>query len=240
MIYLKYMKIGFFGTPELSASVLTDCLHQSDIQISYVVSQPDRPIGRHAILTESPVSQLAIKHKIPLFRPDKIKNNDEFFQAIRAFEVDFLVVVAYGRILPDEILALPKILPINIHGSLLPKYRGASPIPSVLLNGEKQTGITIMKMTSGMDEGSILSSSIIEIDSEETCDTLFQKFCNISGKILISSLKKYLNNEITLVEQCHEQATYTKKFNKEDGQIIWSKMSARNIRELWQACTSWP
>lgn len=117
------MKIGFFGTPELSATVLADCLKQADIEVVYVVSQPDRPVGRHAILTASPVSELAIQKQIPLFRPEKIRNNVEFLETIRSFEVDFLVVVAYGRILPDEVLALPKVLPINIHGSLLPKYR---------------------------------------------------------------------------------------------------------------------
>lgn len=123
MIYSEHMKIGFFGTPELSATVLADCLKQADIEVAYVVSQPDRPVGRHAILTASPVSELAIQRQIPLFRPEKIRNNVEFLETIRNFEVDFLVVVAYGRILPDEVLALPKVLPINIHGSLLPKYR---------------------------------------------------------------------------------------------------------------------
>ncbi len=117
------MKIGFFGTPELSAAVLRDCLAESDVEVVYVVSQPDRPVGRHALLTPSPVSELATERNIPLFRPEKIRNNVEFLEKLRSFEVDFLVVVAYGRILPVEILELPKILPINIHGSLLPKYR---------------------------------------------------------------------------------------------------------------------
>lgn len=117
------MKIGFFGTPELSAAVLTDCLAAEDVEVAYVVSQPDRPVGRHAILTASPVSQLAISRNIPLFRPEKIRNNPVFLAELHKFKVDFLVVVAYGRILPAEILALPKFLPINIHASLLPKYR---------------------------------------------------------------------------------------------------------------------
>lgn len=117
------MKIGFFGTPELSAAVLRDCLAAGDVEVAYAVSQPDRPVGRHAIMTASPVSELAIANGLPLFRPEKIRNNFGFFAELQKFEVDYLVVVAYGRILPIEILALPKILPVNVHGSLLPKYR---------------------------------------------------------------------------------------------------------------------
>jgi methionyl-tRNA formyltransferase len=122
------MKIGFFGTPELAAAVLADAIAAQDVEVAYVVSQPDRPVGRHATLMPSPVSQLALSHHITLFRPEKIRGNSDFLTKLQDFEVDFLVVVAYGKILPAEILALPKVLPINVHASLLPKYRGASPI----------------------------------------------------------------------------------------------------------------
>lgn len=116
------MKIGFFGTPELSARVLQDCI-QAGFEVAYVISQPDRPVGRSAKLVPSPVSGIALSHSIPLFRPERVRGNMEFFSQIAEITVDYLVVVAYGKILPDEILALPTILPINIHGSLLPKYR---------------------------------------------------------------------------------------------------------------------
>ncbi len=234
------MKIGFFGTPELSATVLSDCLAAQDVEILYVVSQPDRPVGRHATMTASPVSLLAMAQDIPLFRPEKIRNDMELLLELQKFEVDFLVVVAYGKILPDEILALSKILPVNIHGSLLPKYRGASPIQSALMAGEKQTGVTIMEMTTGMDEGGILEITPIDMDPDETSDTLFQKFGEVSGTALLSALRKYENHEIFIVEQDHSLATYTHKFTKDDGHILWSEMTAKEAYRRWQACTSWP
>ena len=127
------MKIGFFGTPEIAASTLQYCIEAQDIEVVYVVSQPDRPVGRHATITPSPVAQLARAHNIPLYQPERIRSNTEFISALQAYDVDFLVVIAYGNILPVEILELPRLLPVNIHGSILPKYRGASPIQSALL-----------------------------------------------------------------------------------------------------------
>lgn len=234
------MKIGFFGTPELAAAVLADGIAAEDVEVVYVVSQPDRPVGRHATLTPSPVSQLALRHNITLFRPEKIRGNPDFLVKLQDFEVDFLVVVAYGKILPAEILALPKVLPINVHASLLPKYRGASPIQWALLEWERETGITIMEMTEWMDEGGILDTAIISIVDEETSDSLFTKFCKISGAILFQTLRKYLAKEIGIREQDHALATYTKKLTREDGQIFWTTTTASQIHRLWQAYTSWP
>lgn len=154
--------------------------------------------------------------------------------------MDFLVVVAYGNILPVDILELPRLLPINIHGSILPAYRGASPIQSSLLAGDAQTGVTIMEMTAGMDEGGILEITTIDIAPDETSDTLFGKFCEISGPALLSALRKYLAGEISVTEQNHELATYTKKLDREDGRIRWSETSATDAYHRWQACTSWP
>jgi methionyl-tRNA formyltransferase len=234
------MKIGFFGTPELSAAVLRDCLAADDVEVAYAVSQPDRPVGRHADMTASPVSRLAMESGLPLYRPEKIRNNPEFLAELQKFEVDYLVVVAYGRILPVEILALPKRLPVNVHGSLLPKYRGASPIQSALLEGEKETGVTIMEMTAGMDEGGILEMTAIAIDPEETSDTLFAKFAKISGNSLLSALRKHADHRISIVEQDHSLATYTKKFEKDNGRILWAEMTATEVYRRWQACTTWP
>lgn len=117
------MKIGFFGTPKIAAAVLAECIAAADIEVAYVVSQPDKPVGRHAIVTPSPVSVIAEASHIPLYRPEKIRTNAEFLEVIGKYEVDFLVVVAYGKILPIEILRLPRLLPVNVHGSILPKYR---------------------------------------------------------------------------------------------------------------------
>lgn len=215
-------------------------MRADDVEVSYVVSQPDRPVGRHATVTPSPVSLLAMEHGLPLFRPERVRGNIEFLEELQKFDVDFLVVVAYGNILPVSILELPKLLPINIHGSILPAYRGASPIQSALLAGDSHTGVTIMEMTAGMDEGGILEIVKIDIAPDETSDSLFGKFCEISGSALLSALRKYEKGEISVVEQDHGVATYTKKLDKEDGRIRWADMAAKEAYHRWQACTSWP
>ncbi len=234
------MKIGFFGTPELSAQVLSDCLEASDIQVSYVVTQPDRPVGRHAEMMSSPVAKLALEKWLPVFRPPSLRNTPEVLAEIAAYEVDFIVVVAYGNILPTAFLELPKYIPINIHGSILPEYRGASPIQTVLLDGRTETGVTIMQMVPAMDAGDILSIQKIQIDPDETSDSLFEKFAQISGTVLLEALRKYERGEIIPVPQNHSLATFTKKFEKEDGKILWSLKTATEIYRQWQACTSWP
>jgi methionyl-tRNA formyltransferase len=233
------MKIGFFGTPELSARVLQDCI-QAGFEVAYVISQPDRPVGRSAKLVPSPVSSIALSHSIPLFRPERVRGNIEFFNQIVNTVVDYLVVVAYGKILPDEILALPTILPINIHGSLLPKYRWASPIQSALLAGDTVTGVTIMQMTAGMDEWAILSSQNIAIDPQETSESLFKKFEQVSWALLIETLLSHKEGVITPQDQDHSLASYTSKFTKADGQISPLQDSALTIYRKYQAFTPWP
>lgn len=155
------------------------------------------------------------------------------------YECDYYIVVAYGRILPPELLDLPKKMCINIHGSILPAYRGASPIQSALLYGEKETGVTIMEMSEGMDEGDILKIRTIMIDPEETSTSLFAKFAQLSGPTLIQTLRELEMGGITPLPQDASQATYCKKIEKEDGLIDWSK-SAQHIYQMWQAYTSWP
>ena len=233
------MKIGFFGTPRLSAKVLQDCI-TAGLEVVYVVSQPDKPVGRSAKLVSSPVSNIALTQGIPLFRPEKIWDNEEFFLQVANHVVDYLVVVAYGKILPDKILKLPTVLPINIHGSLLPKYRWASPIQSVLLAGESLTGVTIMQMTKGMDEWAILSTESIAIEPQETSETLFKKFEQISGPFLIQTLTLYQKGEITLREQDDSLASYTSKFTKADGEIAPLQETALAVYHKYQAYTPWP
>lgn len=187
----------------------------------------------------TPVKELAISKNIPTFTPLKIRGNTEFLDRIRSFECDYFIVVAYGKILPLELLEIPKKMCINIHGSILPKYRGASPIQSALLFGEEKTGVTIMQMSEGMDEGDILKIREISIDSDETSETLFGKFAKISGPTLIQTLKELETGGITPLPQDEHQATYCKKIEKEDGLIDWSK-SATEIYHQWQAYTPWP
>lgn len=233
------VRIGFFGTPELAASVLADIIKHPWFEVSFVVSNPDKPFWRDQALKPTPVKILALEAWIPVLTPWKIKSNNEFLDTISGFNCDYFVVVAYGRILPLALLEIPKKMCINIHGSILPKYRWASPIQSALLEGEIETGVTIMQMSEWMDEGDMLKVRNISIDTEETSGTLFEKFSQISGPTLIQTIEELEHGGITPLPQDHKKATYCKKIEKEDGLIDWSK-SALEIYHMWQAYTPWP
>ena len=150
------------------------------MEVVCVVTNPDKPFGRDQVMRASPVKEFAIANSIPVLQPTKIRENIEFFNELRGYRCDYFIVVAYGRILPLELLAIPRKSCINIHGSILPAYRGASPIQAALLHGEKETGVTIMEMSEGMDEGDILKIRTIAIDPDETSESLFAKFALIS------------------------------------------------------------
>ncbi|MBC7498278.1 methionyl-tRNA formyltransferase [Candidatus Gracilibacteria bacterium] len=233
------MRIGFFGTPSLAATVLANLTGAPDIDVIFVVTNPDKPFGRDQMMRASPVKELAIMNSIPVLQPTKIRDNTEFFDQLREYDCDYFIVVAYGRILPLELLHIPSKMCINVHGSLLPAYRGASPIQSALLNGEKETGVTIMEMSEGMDEGDMLKVRTIEIDPTETSESLFAKFALVSGPTLIQTLRELETGGITPLPQDPAVATYCKKIDKEDGLIDWSK-SAKEIYQMWQAYTPWP
>ena len=233
------IRIWFFGTPSLAACVLKDLIASSGIEVVFVVTNPDKPIGRSAELKWTPVKEVAEKENIEVFQPLKIRENREFLDTISSFHCDYFVVVAYGKILPYELLEIPRKMCINVHGSILPKYRGASPIQAALLQGESVTGVTIMKMSEGMDEGDILKIRNIPIDEKETSETLFAKFATISGPTLIQTLLELEHWGITPLPQIHDEATYCKKIEKEDGLVDWTK-SAKEIYHMWQAYTPWP
>jgi methionyl-tRNA formyltransferase len=187
----------------------------------------------------SPVKELAIAKSIPVLQPVKVRGNSEFLDEIRSYGCDYFIVVAYGKILPLELLEIPRQMCINVHGSLLPAYRGASPIQAALLHGEKETGVTIMQMSEGMDEGDMLKLRTIAIDPTETSESLFAKFAAISGPALIDTLRELTHGGITPLPQDASEATYCKKIEKEDGLIDWTK-SAKEIYQMWQAYTPWP
>ncbi len=232
------MRIGFFWTPNFAANVLRDLVSEWDMEVVFVVTNPDKPVGRNQELKSSPVKEAAKLYTIPVLQPQKIRGNNEFLDILRWYMCDYFVVVAYGKILPVELLEIPKMC-INVHGSILPKYRGASPIQAVLLNGESETGVTIMQMSEGMDEGDILMIERIYIDSRETSDTLFQKFEAISGKALIQTLRWIGAGQVHPVAQNHREATYCTKIEKEHGLVNWS-LSVSHIYHMWQAYTPWP
>jgi len=233
------IRIWFFGTPALASSVLRDIVANSRFETVFVVTNPDKPFGRDQLLKSSPVKEFALSHNIPVLQPQKIRWNTEFLDTIRSYACDYFVVVAYGKILPLELLEIPRKICINIHGSILPAHRGASPIQASLLGGERETGVTIMQMSEGMDEGDILKIRTIPIDSAETSGTLFEKFAQISWGALIDTLLELEHGGITPLPQDHARATYCKKIEKEDGLIDWTK-SAEEIYHKWQAYTPWP
>ena len=156
-----------------------------------MVSQEDKPVGRKMVLTPPPVKTIAEANNIPIFQPKTLKNNPDLYAQLRAFDVDYFVVIAYGKIFPDEVLAIPKKNCINIHTSLLPLYRGSSPIQSALLCGEKQTGITIMLMDAGMDEGDILATREIPLCPSCTAEDIFALMGDMAGELLVDTLKKW-------------------------------------------------
>lgn len=233
------IRIWFFGTPELSATVLSDILADQRFEIAFIVTNPDKPFGRDQLLRMSPVKELGIMKEIPILQPIKIRWNDEFLENIRSYECDYYVIVAYWKILPLELLEMPKKMCINIHGSILPSYRGASPIQSALLCGEKETWVTIMRMSEWMDEGDILKIRYIPIDPRETSLTLFAKFAAISGSTLMDAIMELEHGWITPLPQDHTMATYCKKIDKEDWLIDWNQ-PAKNVFQMWQAYTPWP
>ncbi len=233
------MRIWFFGTPSLATSVLRDLITTSDIEVVFVVTNPDKSVGRSWELQSTPVKTLAILHSIPVFTPTRIRENIELLDQLRSYNCDYFIVVAYGKILPTSLLEIPKKMCINIHGSILPAFRGASPIQAALLGGEKETGVTIMEMSEWMDEGDILKIRTQSIDPTETSLTLFEKFAKISGVTLIQTLRELEVWGITPLPQDHLRATYCKKIDKEDGLIQWTD-SALSIYHKWQAYTPWP
>ena len=233
------MRIWFFGTPSLAATVLQDLIWAPGIEVVFAVTNPDKPFGRDQIMRSSPVKELAIANSILVLQPLKVRNNPEFLDELRTYDCDYFIVVAYGKIVPRELLDIPKKMCINVHGSILPAYRGASPIQAALLHGEKGTGVTIMEMSEGMDEWDILKIRTIAIDTTETSESLFAKFALISWPTLIQTLRELETGGITPLPQDASQATYCTKIEKEDGLIDWSNR-ATDIYHMWQAYTPWP
>lgn len=229
----------FFGTPDLARRVLAAVADAPEFKILAVVCQPDKPVGRAQILTPPAVKVEALARGIPVLQPEKIRHNTAFFDQLRALGARAFLVVAYGRILPKELLDIPAQGCVNIHGSLLPKWRGAAPIQYALMAGETITGVTLMKMDEGLDTGDSIVTLPIPIDEFETATTLFAKFGNVSGGFVVEQLPRYLRGELTPIPQNHSQATLTKILTKEDGKLNFSR-PAQELFWRWKGLTSWP
>ncbi len=235
----KKIRIIFAGTPDFAVPYFNALIGDADFEIAGVITQPDKPSGRKQELTPSPVKLAAKAEDIKIFQPEKLKDNQEIIAEIKKLNTDLLVVVAYGLIIPKSILDLFPRGAINVHPSLLPKYRGASPIQSAILNGEKTTGISIMLMDEKMDHGSLLARREAPLAGEETNESLHYQLAKLGAPLLIETIKKYLVGEITPREQNHAEATFCKTITKEDAQINWQS-SAQEIKQKIYAFYPWP
>lgn len=231
------MKIIFMGTPEFAVPSL-NALIESGEEVVAVITQPDKPKGRGLEILPPPTKILAEKHSIPVLQPAKIKT-EEFFNEIKKFNPDLICVAAYGKILPKNLLDLPPYGCINVHASLLPKYRGAAPINWAIIRGEKVTGITTMKMDEGMDTGDMLLKEEVPIDDEDTGGTLSEKLSEIGARLLIETIRLLKEGKLNPIPQDHSQATYAPMLKKEDGKIDWGK-PAEEIRNLIRGALPWP
>jgi len=233
----KQYKIIFMGTPQFSVPILSGLIDNYDVVA--VVTQPDKKVGRKQKIVPSPIKELALENKIKVLQPERVKSNTAFIERIKDLSPDLIVVAAYGFILPQELLEIPKYAVINVHASLLPKYRGPSPIQTVILNGDNQTGVTIMLVNAKMDEGDILSQQQADIADNETFVSLHDKLSILGAHLLIDTLPKYLNKEISPQKQDDKKATYCKLITKEDGRIDWSQ-PAQKIERQVRALNPWP
>ncbi len=229
------INIIFFGTHDFAAEILQGLIDNPNFSIGLVITQPDKPVGRKQELQKSAVKILAEKHDLKILQPVSLKTFD--FKTLQTF--DWGICAQYGLIIPENILNAPKHGIINVHTSLLPKYRGASPIQTALLNGETETGVTIMKMDAGMDTGPILLQKTLKIDPNDTYPILSQKLAKIANFALTEAISGYISGIIKPTPQDNTRATYTKILNREDGKVDWTK-TAKDIYNQYRGLTPWP
>ncbi len=234
------MKIAYFWTPAFSADVLSGLLAFPDIQVVTVVSQPDKPVGRKKTVSPTPVKRIALEHDIPVLQPEKLRHNTEFSKILSSLDLDFIVVVAYGKIIPQSILDIPQYGSINLHGSLLPLYRWASPVQSSIADGQKETWLTTMYMNARMDEWDILMQAKIPIDNHDTSEDIFTKFVQQWPEVLHATLDAIMHQDLSWTPQNSEYATYCGMIEKQDGKVSFSLESVTDIYNKFRAFTSWP
>ena len=231
------MKIVYMGTPDFAVGPL-EAMVEAGYEITAVVTQPDKPKGRSDKLIPSPVKECALRYGIPVLTPKKIKA-PEAVEELKKYEADLFVVAAFGQILSEEILTMPRLGCINIHASLLPKYRGAAPIQWSIIDGEKETGITIMQMDKGLDTGDILFQKVVPILDTDTGESLFDKLAEVGARFLVEVLPDIEAGNIHPIKQDEEKSTYAKMLSKAIGEIDWSK-AADTLEHLVRGLNSWP
>lgn len=231
------MKIVFMGTPEFSVPCLESLIGKHDV--CAVFTQPDRPKGRGKKLCMSEVKEAALKHNIPVYQPQKLKNNTEAINLIKDLNPDFIVVVAFGQILPKDVLDIPKFGCINLHASLLPKYRGAAPINWVIINGESITGNTTMLMNEGLDTGDILLQSMVKIDENMTAGDLHDVLMKNGAELLLKTIEDFSHNKIVPKKQNENESTYVSMLNKDMAHINWNN-GYKQIYNMIRGLNPWP
>ena len=224
------MKIVFMGTPDFAKESLKK-IHEAGHEILAVVTNQDKPKGRGMKLIPSPVKEYAIENELKIYQPEKVKNNTEFIEEIKKLNPDVICVVAYGKILPKSILEIPKLGSINVHASLLPKYRGAAPIQWAILNGDKKTGITTMYMDEGMDTGDMILKQEVQIGENETTGELWERLSKIGADLLLKTLEQ-IKQGIAPREKQGDEFTYAPMLNKEMAKISWEEQTANQIKNL--------
>ena len=236
-------KLIFMGTPDFAVPILQMLLEEG-YEVIAVVTQPDRPKGRKRILTPSPVKEEAIRHHIPVLQPEKLRHPDAVAQII-ALQPELIVTAAYGQILPKAILELPQYGCLNVHGSLLPYYRGGAPIQRAIMNGEAATGVTIMYMAAGLDTGDMIRKVEVPILEEDNTGTMFLKLSEVGKELLRSTLPELLAGQLQAIPQDHTSATLAPNISREDEQINWKRPAAELFNQIrglspWPgACTLW-
>ncbi len=228
------INLVYFGTHEFSATVLEYLIQSREFNIIKIITQPDRPVGRRQEMQKSPVKLIAEKYNLPTSEPETLKGFEFNFD-----NLDLNIVCQYGLIIPERIIEAPKYKTLNVHTSLLPKYRGASPIQSALIAGEDTTGNTIMLVDKKMDHGPILAQETIKIAPDDSYLTLSEKMSKLAGPLLLDTTKKWINGQIVPKEQNDEEATYCKLLTRDDGKLDFTK-SANELYNLYRGLTPWP
>lgn len=231
------MKVIFMGTPDFSVGIL-DKLIESGHEITLAVTQPDKPKGRGKSMQFPPVKEAALEHGIEVYQPKRVRE-PECIEYLKRYEADVIVVAAFGQILPKEILSLPRFCCVNVHASLLPKYRGASPIQWAVINGEEVTGVTTMRMDVGLDTGDMILKEEVTLDKEETGGSLFDRLAQTGAELCVKTLEAIEQGTATYTPQNHEEATYTTIIKKQLGKIDWTK-PAVELERLIRGLNPWP
>ena len=230
-------KLIFMGTPDFSATVLKGLLEDGDYDIVAVVTQPDRAVGRKKEIRQTPVKELALAANLPVYQPEKLSGSQEL-QELMALAADGIVTAAFGQFLPEKLLQSVDFA-LNVHASLLPKYRGGAPIHYALINGDQEAGVTIMEMVKQMDAGDMVAKASIAIEESDNVGTLFEKMALVGRDLLLESLPKYLAGEIVPQAQDESQATFSPNITPEEERIDWEK-SAREIFNQVRGMNPWP